>query len=110
MILARVEGNVTSTRKHPSFSGWKLLLCQPINSDGGINGPPLVAIDPKGAGNRDRVIVSTDGHAARTAVGDRKSPVRHMIVAIVDDIEGNPGKAGGGQLNGRAPRSNRLNL
>ncbi|MEX0741510.1 MAG: EutN/CcmL family microcompartment protein [Phycisphaeraceae bacterium] len=95
MILARVEGNVTSTRKHPSFSGWKLLICQPINEDGGVAGVPVVAIDTKGAGARDRVIVSTDGHAARTAVGDNMSPARHMIVAIVDEIEAKKGRAKG---------------
>jgi microcompartment protein CcmK/EutM len=87
MILARVEGNVTSTRKHPSFGGWKLLLCQPINSDASLNGTPIIAIDPQGAGHGDCVVVSTDGGAAREAVGDPKSPVRHMIVAIVDDVE-----------------------
>jgi len=85
MILARVEGNVTSTRKHPSFSGWKLLVCQPINSDASMNGTPIIAIDPQGAGHGDCVVLSTDGGAAREAVGDRMSPVRHMIVAIVDD-------------------------
>ena len=31
MLLARVEGNVVATRKHPSFDGWRLLICQPIN-------------------------------------------------------------------------------
>lgn len=86
MILSRVEGSVTSTRKHPSFGGWKLLICQPVNSDGTLNGAPVVAIDPQGAGNGDHVLVSTDGKAARTAVGDDKSPVRHMIVAIVDKV------------------------
>jgi microcompartment protein CcmK/EutM len=86
MILARVEGNITSTRKHPSFNGWKLLICQPVAPDGSLNGSPVVAIDPQGAGNGDHVIVSTDGKAARTAVGDPRSPVRHMIVAIVDNV------------------------
>lgn len=87
MILARVEGHVTSTKKHSSFSGWKMLLCQPIGSSGDPNGAPVIAIDPHGAGLRDHVVVSTDGKAARNAVGDRKSPVRHMIVAIVDDLK-----------------------
>ena len=30
MLLARVEGNVTATRKHPSFASWRLIICQPI--------------------------------------------------------------------------------
>ncbi|MGE5072788.1 MAG: EutN/CcmL family microcompartment protein, partial [Anaerolineae bacterium] len=34
MLLARVEGNVVATRKHPSFEGRRLLICQPINALG----------------------------------------------------------------------------
>ncbi len=92
MILARVEGNATSTRKHPSFRGWKLLVCQPVDKDGSLNGSPVLAIDTQGAGRGDHVVVSTDGKAARSAVGDRKSPARHMIVAVVDDGGAGAGK------------------
>jgi len=34
-----------------------------------------------------RVIISSDGMAARKAVGDEKSPVRWMIIGIVDEKE-----------------------
>ncbi len=84
MQLARVEGSITATVKHPSFSGRALRICQPVDPDGRPGGPPVVAIDPYGAGLYDSVLVSTDGKAARRAVGDRRSPVRHMIVGIVD--------------------------
>ena len=84
MILARVEGNLTATRKHPSFDGWRLLICQPIHDTGESFGTPVVAIDPYGAALHQRVIVSTDGKAARVAVKDPKSPVRLMIIGIVD--------------------------
>ncbi len=87
MLLARVDGAVVATRKHPSFDGWKLLLCQPINGQGEPEGQPVVAIDPHGAGLHSRVIVSSDGAAARAAVGDPKSPVRFIIVAVVDEPE-----------------------
>ena len=33
MVLARIEGNLTATRKHPSFEGWRLLICQPISRE-----------------------------------------------------------------------------
>ena len=85
MLLARVEGNLTATRKHPSFEGWRLVICQPINKDGHAEGVPQVAIDAHGAGMHQRVIISSDGSAARKAVGDEKSPVRWMIVGIVDE-------------------------
>ena len=87
MLLARVEGNVVSTRKHPSFEGWRLVICQPISNTGAPEGTPQVAIDAHGAGMHQRVIISSDGAAARKADGDPKSPVRWMIIAIVDERE-----------------------
>ena len=87
MLLARVEGNLTATRKHPSFEGWRLIICQPINNAGDPEGVPQVAIDAHGAALHQRVIISSDGAAARKAVKNEKSPVRWMIVGIVDEKE-----------------------
>jgi ethanolamine utilization protein EutN len=87
MLLARIEGNVVATRKHPSLAGWRLLVCQPISLTGDAEGAPQVAIDAHGAALHQRVIISSDGAAARCAVGDEKSPVRWMIVALVDEKE-----------------------
>ena len=93
MILARVEGNVVATRKHKSLLGWRLIICQPIDAERKAAGAPVVAIDPYGAALHQEVIVSTDGEAARKAVGDPKSPARLMIIALVDPQETRP-KAG----------------
>src|ERR1044072_5326322 len=87
MLLARVEGNIVATRKHPSLQGWRLLVCQPITVSGGGGGAPQVAIDAQGAAMHQRVIISSDGSAARTVVGDEKSPTRWMVVGVVDDKE-----------------------
>jgi len=87
MLLARVEGNVVATRKHPSFEGWRLVICQPIGREGEPQGAPQVAIDAHGAGMHQRVIISSDGSAARQAVGDSHSPVRWMVVGVVDEKE-----------------------
>jgi ethanolamine utilization protein EutN len=87
MLLARVEGNVVATRKHPSFEGWRLLICQPIAANGTPEGVPQVAIDAQGAGLHERVIISSDGAAARKAVQDEKSPARWIVVGIVDEEE-----------------------
>lgn len=87
MLLARIEGSVIATRKHPSYDGWRLLICQPINGSGEPEGVPQIAIDPYGAGMHERVIISSDGMATRNAVGDPLSPARWMIVGLVDETE-----------------------
>ncbi len=87
MLLARVEGNIVATRKHPSLEGWRLVICQPESAAGEPEGVPQIAIDPHGAGLHQRVVISSDGMAARKAVGDEKSPARWMVVAVVDEKE-----------------------
>jgi microcompartment protein CcmK/EutM len=87
MLLARVEGNVVATRKHPSFEGWRLVICQPIDQTGEAEGSPQIAIDSHGAGMHQRVIISSDGSAARNTVGDQKSPARWLVLGIVDEKE-----------------------
>ena len=87
MLLARVEGSVVATRKHPSLDGWRLVICQPINRGGEPEGTPQVAIDAHGAGMHQRVVISSDGAAARNAVNDPQSPVRWMIIGVVDEKE-----------------------
>jgi microcompartment protein CcmK/EutM len=90
MLLARVEGNVVATRKHPSLHGWRLVICQPVGASGKPEGAPQLAIDSHGAGMHQEVIISSDGLAARRAVGDDRSPVRWLVIGIVDEHE--PGK------------------
>jgi len=90
MLLACVEGNIVATRKHPSLRAWRLVICQPIGGDGRPEGPPIVAIDSLGAGMHQQVVISSDGIAARKAVGMDKSPVRWLVIGIADESE--PGK------------------
>lgn len=87
MLLARVEGNVVATRKHPSFEGWRLVVCQPISAAGQPEGVPQIAIDSHGAGMHQRVVISSDGAAARKAVGDDQSPARWLVIGVVDERE-----------------------
>jgi microcompartment protein CcmK/EutM len=86
MFLARVEGNMVATRKHPSLEGWRLIVCQPIDGSGTPEGAPQIALDPHGAGMHQRVLISSDGLAARKAVGNDRSPARWMIIGIVDEV------------------------
>jgi len=85
MLLARVEGSVIATRKHPSFQGWRLLICQPVGASGTAEGVPQVALDPHGAALHERVIISSDGAATRLAVGNPKSPARWLVIGIADE-------------------------
>jgi ethanolamine utilization protein EutN len=87
MLLCRVQGNVVATHKHRSLNGWRLAVCQPINSDGAPEGSPQVAVDPLGACNGERVLISSDGLATRRLVGDDKSPARWILICIVDEIQ-----------------------
>jgi ethanolamine utilization protein EutN len=84
MQLGRVVGHAVSTIKHPSLTGWRLLLVQPVTADEKPDGEPLLAIDSLGAGNRDLVILSNDGAGARELVGVKNSPVRWMILGVCD--------------------------
>ena len=64
------------------------MICQPINGAGEPEGAPQAAIDAHGAGMHQRVIISSDGSAARAAVKDPKSPARWMVIGIVDEEAG----------------------
>ena len=87
MQLARVEGNIVATRKHPSYDAWRFVICQPIGKGGEVEGVPVIAIDAHGAGMHQQVIISSDGKAARKAVGVDRSPVRWLVVGVVDEHE-----------------------
>jgi ethanolamine utilization protein EutN len=85
MLTGRVLGAATATVKHPSMSGWKLLLVQPLLSDGRTpDGDPLLAVDALSAGAGDRVIVSSDGLGTREMLGSQTTPVRWSVMGIVD--------------------------
>jgi ethanolamine utilization protein EutN len=84
MQLATVLGHATSTVKHASLQGWRLLLVQSWTLDGKEDGEPLLAIDKLGAGLGDSVIVCNDGAEARAMVGAKNSPARWFVMGIPD--------------------------
>lgn len=91
MILAKVIGNVWSTRKEDSLRGLKFLIVQPltvqVKPDGGQvlaeSGNTIVAGDKIGAGESEIVMV-TAGSSARQSLADTHTPVDAMIVGIID--------------------------
>ena len=68
MQLGRVIGHATSTVKHPSMTGLRLLLIQPLNSTRESEGDPLLVPDKLGAGIGSIVIMNSDGRVQPKAL------------------------------------------
>ncbi len=87
MKVARVAGTVVSTIKAPVFEARTLLLCDLLDADGVAAGY-VIALDLVGAGAGETVLVLDEGSSARQLLGMDVAPVRAVIVAIVDHVEG----------------------
>jgi ethanolamine utilization protein EutN len=85
MLTAQVVGHATSTVKHRSMHGWKLLVVQPLLPDGRADGDPVVAVDALGAGIREKVIISSDGQGTRELLRSPNTPVRWSVIGIADE-------------------------
>lgn len=94
MLMCRVEGNATSTVRHPSLKGWRLLICQPMTETNEPEGMPILSLDDLGAGLHDRVVVTSDGKSVSQRVGDRHTPARYMTIAILDTDDSGVPKGG----------------
>lgn len=84
MQLGTVVGTGTSTVKHATLVGWKLLLVQLLAVDDKPDGEPVLAIDPLGAGHGQRVILSNDGAGTRTLIKAKNSPARWFVMGLCD--------------------------
>ena len=85
MLIARVLGTATSTVKHPSLEGWRLLVVQPLQSDDTKpDGDPLLAVDRHGASRGDEVMLSSDGRYTRELMQSETTPVRWTVLGIRD--------------------------
>jgi ethanolamine utilization protein EutN len=73
MQLGTVIGHATSTIKHASLNGWRLVIVQPLNVRREPEADPVVAVDKFNA-----------GQGARAYVGNDKSPVRWFVIGIED--------------------------
>ncbi|MEO6786703.1 MAG: EutN/CcmL family microcompartment protein [Chthoniobacteraceae bacterium] len=80
MRLATIKGHVTSTVKHKSLEGWRLLIAMPESPDLA----PQIVLDNLGAGIGQKVMISSDGSEARKMVGDQRSPARWSVMGIID--------------------------
>lgn len=83
MQLARVIGDVVTTRKDDNLHAIKLLVLQPIAPDGAASGRTLVAVDAVGAGVGETVFF-VRGKEASFPFHPAEPPVDAGIVGIVD--------------------------
>lgn len=95
MVNGLVIGTATTTVRHPSMRGWRLLVVQAFDADGRTpNGEPILAVDSLGAGVGQWVIVSSDGQGTRELLGSPTSPVRWSVIGIPDSVAPLTGKGG----------------
>ena len=88
MILCRVLGNCVSTVQHPCFDGTKVLVCQPVMTDGHTPlGFEFLAVDSVQAGVGDLVLASREGNTARQILGRDSDPHHAVILGIVDQVD-----------------------
>ncbi|MGE3821691.1 MAG: EutN/CcmL family microcompartment protein [Isosphaeraceae bacterium] len=83
MQIGRVLGTATSTVKHRSFEGERLLIVQLVTGDGGPDGEPVLAFDRLGARRGDTVVVTNDGQALQELIG-RETPGRWSVMGLPD--------------------------
>jgi ethanolamine utilization protein EutN len=94
MFLARIDGTVVATAKHPSLQGCRFLVARRLEADGTAAAEPNVVLDWMGAARGNTVLVSTDGDIARERFGNN-TPARMVVVGIVDSVQ-QPGAHGEG--------------
>ena len=86
MTLGRVIGTMTSTIKHPTYVGHKVLVVEPIDDQGRPAGEAILAVDTVQAGVGDRVLIMREGNGVRQILREKVLPIRSLIVAIVDEV------------------------
>ncbi len=85
MQIGRVIGSATSTLKHPTFEGERLLIVQLQTANGSPDGEPVLAFDRLGAGRGDLVLLTNDGRILQEMNG-RETPGRWSVMGIPDAI------------------------
>ncbi len=83
MQLGRVLGTATTTIKHSSLQGERLLVVQLEGADGRADGEPVLAFDRLGAGRGDRVLLTSDGKILQDQVG-KDTPGRWSVMGLPD--------------------------
>jgi len=84
MQIGIVLGSATSTAKHPTFEGERMLVVQPMTADGCDDGEPVLVFDRLGAGRGQRVLITSDGALLQSQLG-RLTPGRWSVMGLPDE-------------------------
>ncbi len=87
MLLAKVIGNVWSSKKKDAIAALRLLFIQPLGGNMKPEGGVLIAADEVGAGFGELVIVTQGTPAMQSFGRDEPVPVDAVVVGIVDNLE-----------------------
>jgi len=88
MILGKVVGTIVTTISHRDYKNRRLLVVQPLVSEGEQSAPDddFIALDNTQAGIGDTVLVNREGNGARQALRNPDACVISVIVGIVDSV------------------------
>ncbi len=93
MIIAKVIGNVWSTKKNERLNALRLLFVQPLDRSMAPVGEVVVAADEIGAGFDEIVLITQGAPAMQAFDGDKRLPVDAVVVGIVDNLEMSRGES-----------------
>ncbi|MCH6257445.1 EutN/CcmL family microcompartment protein [Puniceicoccaceae bacterium K14] len=92
MFLAKVIGQVVSTKKEEALVGSRLVMLRPLLADPKNpskfleGGNTIVAVDTLGAGVGE-VILFAQGSSARQVTGLKSMPIDASVIGIVDSVQ-----------------------
>ena len=86
MILAKVVGTVVTTLSHRDFKNRRLLVVQPLVTEGESTEEDFIAIDNTHAGIGDTVLINREGNGARQVLKNPDACIISVIVGIVDSV------------------------
>ncbi len=86
MKLGRIVGIVWSSKKIKTLDGCRLLILQPVNSNGEEAGNTIVVADPNGIASSGDLIVYVTGTDASQSFPNGFAPINASIVELVDRV------------------------
>ena len=86
MILAKVVGTVVTTISHVHYKNRRLLVVQPLVTEGENAEEDFIAIDNTHAGIGDTVLINREGNGARQVLKNPDACIISVILGIVDSV------------------------